>query len=440
MILRTYQKPHAEKLLAILMDKRTALDSSDCGCGKTFSGAWIARELGVETLVVCPLSVVPVWERVLAEAGVTAEVWNYESAWRKLGTVKPYGSGSFFQFTKAWPFVIFDEVHRCAGETTMQSKLLIAAKRQCGRVLGLSATAFSTLLKCKAIGFMLNLHALSDYRLWLFTQGVKEVEMKLRNGRAFKKLTIGKEADRRAMEILHERIFGLAGRGSRMRIADIPDFPKTIIEVRLLAGAPAAVMRLSEEMQAFYRERNVRAAMTKDEMAQLVFWRQASETAKIPMLLDMAEDAIQTSKVCCFVNFNATMDELLAGAKAKGWTTGFIRGDDKKDRQQTIADFQDNKIDFLVANIQAGGAGVSLHDEVTQYPRTSLVCPTWSAVDLRQVFGRPHRDSGGLSRQFMVCWNNGIETRVAKSVERKLSNISTLNDGDLEGAEDLVLA
>lgn len=431
--LRDYQKAHVERLLRILREKRTALDSSFTGSGKTYCAAYIARELGVETLVICPLSVVTTWRRILESFGVKATVINYESAHRKFGKVMPWGKGSYFAFDRVWPLTIFDECHRVAGDTTINSKMAIAAKRAGGRVMMVSATAASTLLKFKALGYVLDLHKLSDYQLWLYARGAKHEEIKLRSGRVVKKLVISKQRDLEAMGRLHEEIFGAGQRGSRMRLEEVPEFPKTLVEVRLLSDAPAGVARLSEELQTFYKHRTTLGAMSQDELAQLVFFRQASETAKIPYLIDMMEDALENSKVAVFCCFNQTVDVLLESCEAHGWSAGVIRGEQSAaERQKAIDAFQANQLDVIICNIQAGGVGVSLHDPVTQVPRTALICPSWSAQELKQALGRVHRGGGGYSRQFIVLFGSGIEERVAASVQRKLDNLSLLNDSELD--------
>lgn len=441
MSLRDYQIPHVGRLLGILSERRVAHDGSDAGTGKTYCASYVAARLGLETLVICPLSVVPSWRKVLAEFGVTATVMNYESAWRKLGVKVPCGRGFFFTFSKAYPFVIYDECHRCGGETTINSKMIIASRRAGSRILTLSATAADSVLKLKALGFTLGLHNLQNYREWLIAYGASEKpiygrggkQVFQKDGRPATKLEIGKRANTEAMQRLHEQIFGLGHRGSRMRIADIPDFPQTQIEVRLLDGASKELDRLSDELQAFYAQRNALAQFSQDELAKLVFWRQAAETAKIPHLLDMAEDALETSRVAIFCNFNRTVDELLDAASKRGWTAAFIRGEQSPaDRQRAIEAFQANKLDLIVCNIQAGGVGVSLHDPITKVPRTALICPPWSAVDLKQAMGRVHRNGGGTSRQFIVYWSTGIEARVASTVQRKLSNLSLFNDNDID--------
>ncbi|NBQ65785.1 MAG: hypothetical protein EBT95_09730, partial [Verrucomicrobia bacterium] len=79
------------------------------------------------------------------------------------------------------------------------------------------------------------------------------------------------------------------------------------------------------------------------------------------------------------------------------------------------------------------GVGVSLHDENGIRPRSSLICPTYSAIDLKQALGRIHR-AGAKSKavQRIIFAADSIEETVMKKVKAKLKNIETLNDGDIE--------
>tara|TARA_Y100000588_G_C13888717_1_gene767717 strand:- start:498 stop:758 length:261 start_codon:yes stop_codon:yes gene_type:complete len=82
--------------------------------------------------------------------------------------------------------------------------------------------------------------------------------------------------------------------------------------------------------------------------------------------------------------------------------------------------------------IQAGGTGLSLHDEDGGHPRVALISPTFSAVELRQALGRVHRASGkSKSIQKIVFAANTVEDRVAAAVRRKLNNLDMINDGEL---------
>lgn len=444
--LRPYQRPHVAQLEAVLAERNVAHDGSDCGTGKTFCAAAILAKLRLEPLVICPFSVVEDWERVLLAFNVKATVINYELAWRRLGKLVPWGKGSFFEWTNRWPCVVYDESHRTGGETSNQSKMLIASVRQKSKILSLSATAAHSPMKLKALGYALGLHSLTNFRDWTLSYGYVTRDVELKNGHKFKKLSISKENNAKAMELLNEQIFGHGARGARMRKEEIPDFPKTTIDIRLLRQPADAIAKLSDELRAFYAERNLKAALTADDLGKQVFLRQALEIAKLPDLLDMIEDALESSRVCVFVNFTKTIMELAKAVTQRGWSHGMIKGDMDPDiRARGIVDFRANRTAVMLCNIQAGGVGVSLHDPVTQVPRTSLICPTYNAVDLKQVLGRVQRTDGGFSTQYLVYFAGTHEERVARSVQRKMSNIDLLNDGDISDdvehpASDLTLS
>lgn len=433
--LRPFQAPHADRLLAILQDRLTALDGSQCGTGKTFIGAWVAAQLKLKTLVVCPLSVVPTWEAILAQAGAVAfTVINWESAWRKLGRKVPWGKGSYFTFTDNWPFFIFDECHRAQSGTTNQGKLLIAATRQAkqtgSRILCLSATAADSPIKLGPLGYALGLHQWSDFRNWLDSHGCPEITLGRPGERQWVERVFLKPRQTEVMAQLHEDIF--QKRGARLRIADIPDFPKTQVGIRLLDGHDREVQRLSAELSAFYLQRSALSKMSEDFLAKMTYARQAFEVAKVPALLDMMEDALETSKVAIFCNYSATLDALGLECGKRKWSFGFIRGEQGAfARQQTISSFQSDNLDVCLANVMAGGVGVSLHS-IAKIARTALICPTFSSVDLMQCLGRVHRDGGGHSMQWLVYFKDTIEERVAKSVQAKIDRLDLLNDGDLD--------
>ena len=72
-----------------------------------------------------------------------------------------------------------------------------------------------------------------------------------------------------------------------------------------------------------------------------------------------------------------------------------IRGGQSTEERQREGDlFQSNEARICVCMIQAGGVGLSLHDEHGGYPRVSLISPSFSAVEVRQTLGRIHRAGG----------------------------------------------
>jgi hypothetical protein len=450
--LRDYQQPHFTRLLCSLLTNGYAHDGAETGTGKTFTGAALVKILGGETLIVAPLSVLPAWQEALEGFGATNyTLMNYEKVWRRLGEVKPWGAGSFFRYHKKWDNVVFDEAHRGGSETSLNSKMIIAAKRQGARILSLSATVAENPMQLKAWGFVWGLHDLKNWTEFL-------LKCQCKPG-TFGGWTFSSKAHPMILIGLHEEIYG-KGKGSRMIKKEIPGFPKTQLEVRMLGCPDKQLTKLGAELLAYYNERTVKAhkiaASVKKakedaarkgvevdpkaanmDLARVMLIRQALETAKVPLIGEMIEDALETSKVAVFCNFNRTIDELLKLAEKRGWKYGVIRGDQTKgtgsERETVIKDFQANRLDCVFCNIMAGGVAVSLHDPVTQYPRTSLICPTFSGTDLKQVLGRVQRAEGGFSQQLLIYFDDSFEGHIARTVKQKLNAIDLINDGDLQG-------
>ena len=120
-----------------------------------------------------------------------------------------------------------------------------------------------------------------------------------------------------------------------------------------------------------------------------------------------------------------------------GHLIAIIRGGQSaKARQANIDAFQADQKRIMVCNIAAGGVGVSLHDLNGKHPRVSLICPTWSAIQMIQSFGRIWRQ-GGLSKsiQTVVYAAETIESRICDRVRSKLNNLTSLVDGDVDAGQ-----
>jgi superfamily II DNA or RNA helicase len=442
MDLLPFQIQHAKRVLESVRQNRVALDASDPGVGKTYVTAHVAREGGYSLLVVAPKPVLPAWRKVAAAFGApVVEITNYEQI--RLGKT-PYGHFVGDQFVWSVPpntLVVFDEAQRCKARSSKAAEMLIGAKRQGLRILMCSATAASNPLEMRAIGYALGLHRVYDYWSWATRHGVSRG----RFGMEF-------DGDLYALEQLHGRIFRPGGPGSRLRIADIPEFPQTqIIAEPVDTGAERKIQAVYDRMK---RDLNRALAVEDDcelddlanqmdaskanHLTILLRARQEIEALKTKAIAAMAKDGVgEGMSVAIFVNFDSSIDEV---AKALG-TSCVIRGNQKEsDRQRAIHKFQNNEEDFIVCNLRAGGVGVSLHDPTFGKPRLALISPTYSAQDLRQALGRVHRAGGAHSIQRIVFAAGTCEEDACEAVTRKLAQIDTLNDGDLQGQFQMPLA
>jgi Mimiviridae putative ATP-dependent RNA helicase len=439
MSLRDYQIPHAKKICASLVHRGYALDASDTGTGKTYVALACCKALGVVPLVVGPKAARGGWEFAAEQWETGVEFVGYEklrgrrtkdeagfpgvaeSEWL---IEKPWGKGSFLAWKQPPTMVIFDEVHRCSGNTSLNSKALIAAKRQAKYVYALSATAAEDPRQMKALGYALGLHGLSkrtpaqpDFIGWMLRHGCTPGWA---GGFDFTRETAKGE---KAFKLMHHEIFN-SGRGARMRKSEIPGFPQTTIDIKMLMPENQAV-EAAAELHALNKR--------PDSLEEAVHVRQALEELKVPALIGLAADYALTSKVVIFVNYTATLLRLRRELPAvlPNGTVDVIWGQQTDaERRTAIADFQANKLDALVVNAQAGGEALSAHDPTGQVERTALICPMDSGRRYKQVLGRVHRDGGARSQQYLVFFKDTWESKVAQRMQDKALNIDLLNDGD----------
>lgn len=437
--LLAYQVPSVQRLVASVRARGAVLDASDVGTGKTYSALAACRELGLKPLVVCPKSVIPSWKKAAAHFGLAIEAINYELVRRgSLPFCKQHtdfrGHTSFSWDLSALGCtgLIFDEVHRCKAQSSLNSKLLIAAKKQEIPTLALSATAATDPTEMKAIGYLLELFGSpSEHWAWCLRNGCSK-------GR-FGGIKFGQSES--ALRSIHQSIY--PHRGTRIRVADLGDaFPETQINTQLVSlnGNTEKVneaYRLAEE--AVERVRAKEATDPTNHLTLMLRARQISEAGKIALLADMVEDSVESGlSVAVFLNFQdsiATLKEAIQNKFGSEFPVSIIQGGQTaEERQAAIEAFQSDRARVIIANIQAGGVGVSLHDLNGKHARIALISPTWSAIDLRQTLGRVHRAGGKTKSLQRIIYAEGtVEERVAASVQAKLDRLDQLNDGELSG-------
>lgn len=433
MKLLPYQVEHAARIEESIRRNGVATDQSDPGLGKTAIASAVAARICVPVVLVAPKPTLPAWRRFFEGFGVSAlGLVNYEA----LKTGKT-GLGRFelghFQWTvPANTLVIFDEAGRCKGRKTQNAEMLIAAKKQRLKILMLSATAASDPLEMRAFGFALGLHGLHNYWPWAIAN-------ECRKGRFGFEYIGGVKG----LERLHHTIFHERRLGSRMRIADVPDFPLAQVCAEAIETGHAV------EIQAIYDEMSrdlarADAMGNSDRLVEIaedlrakaashltihLRARQEIEALKIDAISTLARDGMEEGlSVVAFVNFEDTLRIIANRLKTNSIISG---GQDDGDRQRVIDDFQANRSRVVVCNIRAGGIGISLHDPTGKVPRLSLISPTFSASDLRQALGRVHRIGGARSIQKILFAAGTVEERACEAVTSKLAHIDALNDGDL---------
>lgn len=418
-----------------------ALDASDTGTGKTFVSLAVCAELGLRPCVIAPLAVLPSWQRAAKFLGVPLG-WliNYDkirSGRSELGkwkpaadvTKNPHARGDMFVFEYLpgeKPILIFDESQKCKSPDSKQGKILRDAARQGHKILCLSATAAKDPTEMRNLGCALGLHDGSRQGFQAFCQAHGCYTNSY--GLAFDWKA------RKHLERLHRNIFPM--RGQRIRIADVPTFPETIIQADALdTGNTQTIKAAYEEMEEKLAEIEAsdRSGSSKaaEGLAAIMAARKIAEFSKLDLFQELTETGVEEGEsVVVFLNFRDHITELAEKLKTKCIVWG---GQKPEERQQFIDDFQADKERVIIISLQAGGAGLSLHDLNGNHPRLAIISPSFSCCDLKQALGRVHRAGAKTkSRQLIVFAANTIEEEICESMRKKLSGIELLNDGDLE--------
>ena len=451
------QFKHVKTLVDSLYVNGHAVDMSETGTGKTYAAAAVIREMNRPFAVICPKSVIHQWEKILKIFNLKAiAVINYEKLgrgntkfmkWKKLpDPVRPYVENAtadvpHFKFDIN-TLVVVDEGHKCKGNNTSNSWMMIALKLQGYKVLVSSATVATSPLEMRAFGFLTNLHRLYNFRDFCRMHGA---ELMARYGAMTFNLA---SADaRRAMLNLNTYLFDTTKCASRMRVQDFgKEFPEShiVAEAYDLGSNESKIQSVYEDMEAELAKLEEKAENYSEHIfAVMMEARRKAELCKVPLFVDMIEDLYDEGKsVVLFLNFTDSVDavakRLNKVAKFKD-TIGFIvGGQGDKQRVADIEAFQSDKKRILVVNIAAGGTGISLHDLNGNYPRASIISPNWSAYNMRQALGRIWRLEGKTkSYQRIVYAAKCIEENICHRVQHKLNCLDSLNDGDL--AENLTL-
>ena len=469
--LRAHQVVPALRLIELLRHHDSALDESDTGIGKTAHAAAVIAAFNLPTLCIVPKISITGWRRMLEIFDTGASITNYEML--RTGRT-PYGKWEFpmpahtkvmkcvhcqlelkperinpcyvhhlgihcvemkskphrygkFTFNPAVKLIVFDEVHRCGGTNSLNADMLIAARRQGIKTLGLSATPATTPLGMRALGYLLDLHELSNFYTWAGKFGIR------RHPQFNGFIWIAARAEQRdIMERIGKLI--VPARGVRVRTGDVPGFQSRIVQtVAVDIESPEKMNKAHEDMREALNLLKDKAAADKapeHPLTKILRARQQVELLKVPATVELAQDFLDKGmSVALFVNFTQTVEELCKRLK----TECRIDGKNKPgERDRFIDAFQADEQRVIVLNSEAGGIAISLHDTRGEFPRVGLVFPGYSAVVVSQVLGRLHRDGSKSPAHYrFVFAAKTIDVRVQRAFENKLDNLAALCDSDL---------
>jgi len=437
--LRPWQIDAAGKLCSAINHWGAAIDGSDTGTGKTYTAVAVARELGLNICVVCPKAVIKSWTKVIKKHFKMKDklvgIINYEKLIRGRPD-SPIASFVLDRKTKRKKFnwklpkntlIVFDESQKLKNWKTQNAKRCVDGIKAGYPMLFCSATNATNPLEMRAVGLALKIYKNGQaYYEWAYENGVYKGNWGLEFNN-----------DPKILKRLHHIIFGQ--RGVRLRRDDIPGFPACEIIPEVYNMDEEDANKINEIYGDMERElaklERIKKGDGESELTIQLRARQQIELIKVPLFVDMIEEAKEEGfSVAVFVNFTETLNALAARL---GTTCIFDGKTSDKVRDRNVELFQEDKERVILVNVQSGGAGLSLHDLNGNFPRMSIISPSYSPVFMRQALGRIWRDDAKTkSVQRIVCVANTVEENVCRNVQQKLDNLDLLNDGDLAYAKN----
>lgn len=451
--LLSYQEKHVLKLLEILLNKKIAIDTSDTGIGKTYIAAAICRELERRPIIICPKTLIYNWKCILDFFEVKEyDIVNYETIKNgKTYADEKYNIRKKSKYIKSididenktiynWnvpkdSIIILDEVHRCKHVNTNNGRLLMSFKELIKidiPVLMLSATICEKYTDVKIPFYLFNfIENTKD-----FNKYIKILKNKYHSCRIKKRDYKEREDEYKIAKdnvqsmIIYEEIKEYT---SRIKIKDLGDnFPKNQwCGQQFIAEETEKISEAYEEISKLMEA--LKNNPGKNHLARIQKLKQEIELRKVPIFIEQTQLYLEENKsVIIFVNYLDTLyiliNELNIKCKIHGSQT-------IEERQNMINLFQSNEEKVIICQIRAGGVGIGLHDIGGNNPRAVLLNYPVSASDLLQALGRAPR-SGAKSpviQRIIFVANVDYEKKIMENINKKLRNISAINDGDLNG-------
>jgi SNF2 family DNA or RNA helicase len=453
-------KPTAEAIKRI-NEKIIHIKLDDTGTGKTFMALAMAKEINRVPFVICPLSVLSYWAEKLEEFEmetygiVNLETFKNGRIYRDF-TFKNKMKCDFVQEIEdeykgvrtyyQWDLpedaiLIIDEAHKCKAPSTDNGKLLMSAKQLIDQripVLLLSATIAEKQTDMKIPFYLFDfIHNVREFNSYVKSLKYKYPQYHVHRLRGESKTSIETRRENAKAMIIYEEIREYI---SRIRIKDLGDmFPSNQWCAQLFTTESAAIIcqkyaELEEHLKAL--KGNQEEEKENHHLACCTQLKMEIEYLKIPIFIEQAQIMREQGKsVIIFVNYTRSLeiiaDRLEIRCKVYGLQSQTPNGMDE--RRKGIELFQTNKERMIICNSRAGGQSISLHDTDGGYPRGVLLNFTDKAGDLLQCLGRAARakTKSPVIQRIICAANVPYEQTVMKNINRKLMNISAINDGDL---------
>lgn len=413
-----YQIEDAEKIIK----RKRLLLGHEMGCGKTFISVLVGTSINIPKLVICPESLRLNWYReiknVTADADVQIQMSNQEPHFGKDWTIIGYASVVKFleELKKNFNCIFVDECHACKAVNNWGNP----SSKRAGAVIDLAENAeYCYLLS----GTPLPSHNIDLYNI---LKMLKCENFDFNNRWAFKNFA-DKFCDPKQTyygtdysgnsnsDDLHAILSNIMVR--RLKRDVLPDLKK---QRQFIPIEPKFKREYNDIERRLYKPND-----GDTYMGLAMTGRKMLSNYKIDTAIDLAESLIESGEsVVLVTNFIESADNLKAHFKDKCCEIRGGMSDSAK--QKSIDDFQSNKVQVCVLNMQAGGVGITLTAAHTMI----IVDYAWVPSDMIQVEDRICRSGQKESCMiyYVYCINSTLDSTFINMISEKSENIDLVVD------------
>lgn len=454
-----YQVEHFERVMEILTTSLAVLNNSCCGSGKTITTLAIAATYKMGILVIGPKSVLSNWQRKAEKYGI--HVFSLMSYATLRGTAKngvKHGflirDGDVFTPTnmleecaKYGLLIVYDECHALKNENSQ----LYAAHAISKEAVRLAQMGYNIRIAClSATPCDKKENVTSLFKI----MGILVSDELYKYDRSSKtyKLTGLQDAITKAKRYDPETTFHATCRAVNKSTIKLicHDLYTRVLKKHISSSMPKPPIKAKQTVKNFYAimpkedlERMKEGAMmfssstnynfenktvdlSKTNWGDVVNSRRLIDSAKLPTMVRLAKQRLDENpnrKVILYMTYIRDMEkaaELLKRYNALLLNGNIVRNED---RDNILEKFQrgDNKYRVLISNPKVGGQGLDIDDIYGNFPRTTIMLPSYFFVDQYQSTYRTLRQTSLSDSEVLFLYSRecNFENNLLNSIASK---------------------
>lgn len=433
--LRPYQLDAVSKMIGFLHKRKSCYNGSEQGLGKTIQTIVTLNSLDLKNvLIVCPAIMRLVWKNEYTK-------WN--TVYKQ--TVATVLSSKDLPLTTSanvviisydllarvatdkfllrdWDCLVMDEAHNLARKTTLRTKTVLGKYwKRCKYRIALSGTPFrSSLIDAFPVWNMMAPEHFSNFHKFAYTY--TNVRF---NG--FAKVYEGAKNVGQLSKIIRENFF------IRYKLSEVEKEIPGKVYTKIPLPKSLAVEVLEEDREEIEQEiKELQAALDRGAESgvkatgKLIKNRQEQGLRKVDSVVEFAEEQLkQNIPIVIFAWHKSVVHEI--AKRLSVHLPGVITGETRaNERQQSIENFQEGKSNIIIANILAGGVGITL----TRSSTCIFAEFDYSPANLSQAISRLVRiGQTKMVQIFYMVVEDSLEERILNIVMKKVISFNEVLDG-----------